>query len=221
MNTKGDLEMNRFFDMDNKFFTVMGRVADLMILNIVFIICCIPIVTIGSSITAMYYVTLKMTRNEESYIVKSFLKSFKENFKQSTIIWLIMLVVGIILGIDFNVLNQMDSTLVTIVHYGLYFVTFLLLLIFIYVFPVLSRFYNSIKNTFQNALLMSIRHLPYSILMILIWVCPIVISFLSPNILMYALLVWILIGFSLLAFLCSFLLVKIFDHYMPKEEDDA
>ena len=89
--------MDRIFNMDNKFFVFMGRVADLMILNILCIICCIPIITIGASVTAMYYVTLKMARNEESYIVRSFFKSFKENFKQATVIWLVALVAGILL----------------------------------------------------------------------------------------------------------------------------
>lgn len=211
--------MNKFFNMDNTFFSFMSRVADLMLLNILFIICCLPVVTIGSSITAMYYVTLKMVRNEESYIAKSFFKSFRENFKQSTILWLIMLVAGILIFIDFNIVNQIQSTLTTIVRYGLYFITFIYLLILIYLFPVLSKFYNSIKNTFQNALLMSIRHLPFSILLIVIWIAPIVITFIHPTIFMYGLLVWILIGFSLLSFLCSLLLVKVFDHYMPKEEE--
>ena len=83
--------MNRIFNMDNKFFVFMGRVADLIILNLVCLVCCIPIITIGASLTALYYVTLKMVRNEESYIIKSFFKSFRENFKQSTIINVIML----------------------------------------------------------------------------------------------------------------------------------
>jgi len=211
--------MNKFFNMDNTFFSFMSRVADLMLLNILFIICCLPVVTIGASITAMYYVTLKMVRNEESYIAKSFFKSFRENFKQSTILWLIMLVAGILIFIDFNIVNQIQSTLTTIVRYGLYFITFIYLLILIYLFPVLSKFYNSIKNTFQNALLMSIRHLPFSILLVVIWIAPIVVTFIHPTIFMYGLLVWILIGFSLLSFLCSLLLVKVFDHYMPKEEE--
>ena len=70
--------MGRFFSMDNKFFTFMNKVADLCILNIICLVCCIPIVTAGASITAMYYVTLKMVRNEEAYIVRSFFKSFKD-----------------------------------------------------------------------------------------------------------------------------------------------
>lgn len=72
--------MNRFFNMDNKFFVFMGRVADLLLLNFLCILCCIPVVTAGASITALYYVTLKMARDEESYIARSFFHSFMTIF---------------------------------------------------------------------------------------------------------------------------------------------
>ena len=101
--------MDKLFNMDNKFFTVMGHVADLMILNIVFLICCLPVVTIGASLTALHYVTLKMARNEESYIVRSFFKSFKQNFRQATIINLIMLAVGAVLYVDLNIVTNMTK----------------------------------------------------------------------------------------------------------------
>ena len=64
--------MDKLFNMDNKFFSFMGRAADLFMLNVVFVICCLPVVTIGASLTALHYVTLKMARNEESYIIRSF-----------------------------------------------------------------------------------------------------------------------------------------------------
>ena len=92
--------MNRFFNMDNKFFVFMGRVADLILLNILCILCCIPIVTAGASITALYYVTLKMARDEESYIIRSFFRSFKQNFKQSTLIWILMLAAGVLIHME-------------------------------------------------------------------------------------------------------------------------
>ena len=94
--------MGRFFNMDNKFFVFMGKVADLCMLNLLCIACCIPVVTAGASLTALYYVTLKMVRNEEAYIFRSFFKSFKENFKQATIINVIMLIVAVLLYLDTN-----------------------------------------------------------------------------------------------------------------------
>ena len=89
----------------------MGKVADLFILNILCLICCIPIVTAGASITAMFYVTMKMVKNEESYIIKSFFKSFKQNFKQATVINLIMLVLAVILYVDMRIVKQMGQPL--------------------------------------------------------------------------------------------------------------
>lgn len=80
--------------------------ADLIILNLLFLLCCIPIVTIGPAITAMYYVTMKMVRNEEAYIARSFFKSFKENFKQGLGIWLIALVLIILEFMDFIIMNS-------------------------------------------------------------------------------------------------------------------
>lgn len=102
--------MDRLFNMDNKFFTFMSRVADLIILNILCVVCCIPIVTIGPSICAMFYVTLKMVRNEESYIVRGFFKSFKQNLKQGIIINLIMLAAGILLAFDINICRGSEGT---------------------------------------------------------------------------------------------------------------
>lgn len=92
--------LSGLFNYDNPVWRFIGKFGDLILLNILFVICSIPIFTIGASTTAVYYVTLKLARNDDGYTIRSFFKSFKENFKQSTIIWLILLVVGIILGID-------------------------------------------------------------------------------------------------------------------------
>ena len=73
--------MSSFFNMDSPIMRFLSRICDLMILNILCIICCLPVVTAGASITALYTITLKMVRGEESYIFKGFLKAFKENFK--------------------------------------------------------------------------------------------------------------------------------------------
>lgn len=198
----------------------MSRVADLIILNVVFIVCCIPIVTIGASVTAMNYVTMKMARNEESYIVKSFFKSFRENFKQATIIWLILLVAGLLLGMDFRIVQQVESTgLLKVVTYGLYMVALIYAMVLSYIFPLLAKFDNTIKNTFKNAMLMSIRHLPFTIVILLVGFAPAIATLTIPIVLAYGLIVWIMVGFSLIAFLNSLMFVRIFDHYIPQEED--
>ena len=160
--------MNRFFNMDNKFFVFMGRVADLLLLNFLCILCCIPIVTAGASITALYYVTLKMARDEESYIARSFFRSFKQNFKQATIINIIMLLTAAVLFIDLRIAKAGSGAM----YKGLFslFIAFALIyaMILLYIYPILSKFFNSVKNTFVNAFLMSVRHLPLTLLMLVI-----------------------------------------------------
>ena len=212
--------MNRFFNMDNKFFVFMGRLADLIILNLLCIICCIPVITAGASITAMYYVTLKMVRNEESYIVKSFFKSFKENFKQATIIHIILLITALMLYFDLNIVKNLEGTLSKVLTCIFIAFSFLYALILLYIYPLLAKFYNSIKNTFSNALLMSIRHLPYTFLMLIISLIPIAIFFV-PDLRVQStlLMLFFLMGFAVIAFCNSKFLVKIFDNYIPKEEE--
>ena len=75
--------MERFFNMDNKFFSAISRVADLIILNILCLVCCLPVVTIGPSLTALFYVTLKMVRNEESYIAKGFFDTVPKSLDEA------------------------------------------------------------------------------------------------------------------------------------------
>ena len=197
----------------------MSRVADLIILNLLFLLCCIPIVTIGPAITAMYYVTMKMVRNEESYIARSFFKSFKENFKQGVAIWMMALVLILLEFMDFFIMKQLSGGIYTVVKYGLLVIALLMAMILQYVFPLLAKFYNTVKNTIRNALLMSLRHLPYTILMLLINIAPIIAMLLNTMIFSYGILAYFLLGFSTLAFANSFFLVKIFDKYIPQDGD--
>lgn len=210
--------MDRFFNMDNKFFAVMGRVADLIILNVIFLICCLPIVTIGASLTALHYVTLKMARNEESYIVKSFFRSFKQNFKQATIINIIMLLIGAVLYLDMHIVTGMSGSLSQVLYIIFIAFGFLYLIVFLYIYPVLSKFYNSIKNTFRNAFLMAVRHLPYTLLMAVITVAPASVLLIQNfQVQSTVILLLLLMGFALEAFINGHFLAKIFDHYIPED----
>ena len=75
----------------------LSRVADLMILNFLTLVCSIPVITAGAALTALHYSCLKMVRDEDSYLIKAYFKSFRENFRQATIIWvLLLLAVGAI-----------------------------------------------------------------------------------------------------------------------------
>lgn len=210
--------MSRFFNMESPLFRFLSRLADLMILNLVFLATCIPVVTIGAAWTALYYTALKMVRNEESYIVRGYFKSFKENFKQATLMWMAVLVFIVILFFDFNIIRAMTGSVAVFFRIATTAITLVGVMILLYLFPVLSKFYNSTKNTFINALLMSIRHLPQTFIMLVISAGAVAITFLNSVTLVYGSLLWLLFGFALIALANSWFLVKIFDHYIPEQE---
>lgn len=214
--------MGKIFSLDSPFVQFMNKVADIMWLNILFIICCIPVITIGASLTAMYYVTLKMVRNEESYITKSFFKSFKMNFVQATVIWLIILAAGGLLALDYAIMSGRmgvtvsNGTFASVMQVLLIAVSIFYIFTVTFVFPVLSKFYNSVKNTLKNAFIMSIRHFPVTLASIAIMIVVALLIIYVPIMLMLS----IFLLFSLAAFAESFLFVKVFDTYIPKEDKE-
>lgn len=209
--------MGRFFDMDSPLFVALGRLADLMILNLVFILTCLPVFTIGASCTAMSYVTLKMVKNEETYIVKGYWKSFKENFKQATAIWLLVLVLVGVLVVDFRILSNMTG-FASKMRIPLLAVALFLAMTYVYIFPVLSRFVNNIVNTIRNSFIMAVVHFPTTVILIIIDAAFVAITLVSDMTFVWGTLFWILAGFSTVSYLNSKFLVKVFEKYMPKEE---
>lgn len=212
--------MRDFFNMDSPLFRALGKVADLMILNIAFILFSIPVVTIGASATSMYYVALKMAENEEGYILKGFWKSFKQNFKQATCIWLIDLAAGILLLVDLLILRNAEGTTSTVMRIMILAVLVVYLMISLYVYPVLARFYNTVKGTLKNSLLISIANFPYTILMLAICIVPVIVTLYNGYTLWYGLLVWILLGFSGITYANCFFMKKVLAKYMPKDETE-
>ncbi|GLB27215.1 hypothetical protein LXJ15735_34560 [Lacrimispora xylanolytica] len=212
--------LSGFFNYDNPVWRFIGKFGDLILLNILWLIFSIPIFTIGASTTAVYYVTLKLARDDDGYTIKSFFKSFKENFKQATVIWLVLLAIGAILGVDlyfFARLYTGSGTLKTVMLTVFLAMTIVYAAVFMYIFPLQSRFYNTVKKTFFNAFFMSLRHLFRTIGMIVINAALIATGFIFviPPVLM----IFMLFGFPLLAFINSYILSPVFEQYMPKKEE--
>ena len=162
--------MGRLFNLDNPFMLALNKLADLIILNFLTMICCIPVITIGASMTALHYVALKIVRDEETYIIKGFFKSFKQNFKQATIMWIIILLVGGILIGDFVILNKSGIAFPAWIRTALIAIGILFVFANMHTFPMLAKFENTIKGTFKNSLYMGILSLPKTLLMMICWV---------------------------------------------------
>ncbi len=166
--------MGKLFDLDSPVIRALNRITDLLWLNVLVLICCIPIITAGAAFTAAHYVCLKMCRDEENYIAREFFKSFKLNFRQSTVIWLLILLVSFILGADYYIITHVDLNIPQILQWVMVAAGVLFLLMALWAFPVQSRFDNKVFRTMKNALSLSIAQLPRTFLMIILYLLPVV-----------------------------------------------
>ena len=189
---------------DGKFVKVLNRIADLVGLNLLAILFCIPIITIGASITAVYGCIFRIQEKREGYLTKDFWKLFKECFRSSTIIYLVGVAVVAMLYLDYQIFatdSRLDILQVLVVAGGI-----LVAEIFTYAFPMESYFENSLKATVKNALLLGISNIPYTLLMPGINVFPFFLVARIP----VTFGIWFLIGISGVAWINSFFLKKIF-----------
>ena len=142
--------------LDSPFMRFLGTIADLMILNFLTILCCIPVVTAGASFTAMHYVLTKIVRNEEGYIAKAFFKAFKQNLLQGIFLWIGMIGVGALLYMDWVILKSNSDKFPAALLILLYAAVLVIYLIALYVFPVLSRYHNTIRGTLKMSFSMAV-----------------------------------------------------------------
>lgn len=209
--------MSKLFRMDSPLMRFLTKIADLMVLNILFCVTSIPLITIGASWTALYSVTLKMVRDEEGSVSRSYFQSFRQNFRQATLLWLGVLVVLALLVLDIRVLNGMaEGTAPGLLRVGVEILALLGIMVLQYLFPSLARFEASLADTLKNACMMALAHLPKTALMTAAAVGAVWITLINNTTIAVGLMVWPLIGFALMAFGNSGILRKIFDNYVPK-----
>lgn len=172
----------KFLDIDGPLIQFLSKAADLMWLNILTMVCCIPVITAGASLTALNYMALKIVRGEEGYITKGFFKAFKENFKQSTIIWLLFLLVAAVIGTDYRIMMNTELGESKVMKVLIIAAAVLVLFTFMFVFPVQAKFVNSVRRTIWNAFVFSVFQFPKTALMVVLYVIPPVLLYFFPHI---------------------------------------
>ncbi|MCM3111954.1 YesL family protein [Lederbergia lenta] len=205
--------MGQLFSLESPISHVLARIVDIFILNLVFIISCLPIITIGASTNALYSVLMKMIKNEEKSIVKSFFISFKANFFKSTIIWMITVLIGAIILLDFLFLGHL-SGLIRFLFTGMAIIFgFVFLCVTAFIFPYTARYEDTIKKSILNSLLIGTSNVP-SLLAILLMNSIFVFIILSSNLGFLSGLYFVTFGgFALLAYLNALIISKVFSKY--------
>ena len=174
---------------DNVVHVFLNKLGDIVIANLLFILCCIPVITIGPSLTALYHCMMRTVKGNNNGTTKTFFRAFKENFKQSLIIWLLILAAGAVI------------------------------IFTLYIFPVIATFANTLGALCRNAFLLAFMHFPTTIAIAVITIFPLYMTYLDAKLQPLYACCWFFFGFGLVAFINSMLLYRFFKKLLPPEED--
>jgi uncharacterized membrane protein YesL len=166
--------MKQLFSYDSPVSQALFKFCWACCLGAVWLVCSLPVFTLGASTTALYAVTIKLVRDREGTSpLRQFFAAFRSNFKQATILWLMLLTVGVFLALDVYILSHLRSTTAgapavvwTLLFAVVLAASLLYVIILLYTFPLLSYFENNSRAMVLNAFLVGVRYLFCTILML-------------------------------------------------------
>lgn len=206
---------------DSALMRFLTRIADLMILNILFIVTSIPVVTIGASLTALNFTAMRIATDTDRTIVGDYLRSFRDDFKQSTLLALILAVVAGALAAWYLIVTtaELPAIAVIVLLAIWYLLAFMFTMTALYVFPYLARFEGGTGEVLRNARLMSIRHPLAPLTVIALTALCVVVTIHYPQATVWGLL-WLMIGFAGIAFLGGAVFARVFEKYASAPAPD-
>lgn len=213
----------KFLSYDSPFGQLLLKLCYACYLNLLWFICCIPIFTIGASTTALYYTTLKITREEDRSLTRMFFRSFREDFRQSTVLWLILFAVGLLLAGDGYIVYHLraSSTGVPAVMWTLILALLIVaavayVVVLFFVFPLVATVSNTNWAMLKNSFFIGTHYLFCTILVFAVHFAMFfaVVRIFTPL---------IIFGEGLCALLSSYLMSNVLRacSYDPDAEDDA
>lgn len=209
--------MRGIFNLDSPLMRQLSKLSDLIVLNLLTVLLCMPVVTIGAATSALYYAVGRIQR-EEGNAIKDFFRSFKENLKQGILLWLIFLAAGavLIIAVLFYGNNQVPAQQLCFILSALMLIIWAFCLS--WVFPLLSRFSNTIGGILRNTATCAVGFLPRTLLITFINLIPALLFIFMPQLWLWAGFVWISLWFSIAAYWNSLLLKKPFDVIIGEAE---
>ena len=197
--------MAKLLDPESKPMLFLGKFWDAMVLHVIWIICCIPVITAGPATVALYFALMKDARDEGKYI-RDFFQAFKRNFKQGLIAGLIYLIAGGVIGFAIFYYAHQSGGIMPLLRAVIGLLAVLYLFTFQYIWALIGRFENTLGEHFRNAFLFSIRHMGWTFLM-----CILMIAVYAIAVMGYLLI--LILGFGFIVYIDVYILNRIFRPY--------
>lgn len=204
--------MRKLFDLENPVFQAISRIVDLVVLGLLCLACCLPVVTAGPAIAALFKAVYDLTLDRGGGVVAAYCRAFRDDLKQAAIAGLIVLVVLASLVCDFLLLKlYYQGNAYTLLFAGVAILAVLAGGAACYVFPLIARYQNTLREHGRNALILTIRYFPKTLAMLFIRLLPLLTFWLLPATFIRTLLVWILFFPGFAAQADAFLLRPVFE----------
>ena len=203
---------------DNVIHIFLNKLGDIIVANLLFLVCCIPIITIGPALTALYHCMLRTVKGNNNGTTKTFFRAFKENFRQSLIVWLGLLAVGFILFLNIRFLQNTASVVSKPLFYVSLGIAGLVIILALYIFPVIAAFANTTVNLLKNAYVFAFLHFPSTLDIAVITILPMFMTYRDIKLLPLYACCWFFFGFGLTAYVNSLLLYRMFKPFLEKED---
>lgn len=203
----------KFFRYDSGFWSAMERVFDWMVLNLLWLVTSLPLVTVGASTAALTEVSHRMEQGEEPAVFKSYFKAWAKHWKTATALWAMLVVAAGWLLLSLRICFVAGSAWflpVAVVEGALLFVVVLSIP---YALLFCTQSQLGMREIVKQAVVAALRHLPWSVVLALVAWTPWAITLLVPQALPHLLLFWLFLGVGSL----SFLQQKVFDRIQKAE----
>lgn len=195
----------------------MGFLGKIILLNILWMVTSLPVITVGASTTAMYYVALKLHKDGDVNVFREYFHSFKQNFLQATAAWAVLAILGAVVFLEGRWLLVTGNSSSLVLSYGLIGVGLAVFVLLLYLFPVIAAFANSLKTLIGHAYYFAF-HRPLSLAATAAITClPMYFTMVDAQLFPIYLFVWLLVGFALTAYANSWFYYRLFAPYLAGE----
>lgn len=208
--------LDSIFAADSALMRVLGKLADVVVLNLVFVVTSLPLVTLGASLTALHATAMKIVRGQTETVASDYLRAFRANLRQGTVLLAVLAgLTGVLIAWYLVVTTLVTGTIAQIVLLGAWFVLAMqLALTSLFAFPYLAMFDDTTRAVLRNARLMTWRHPLASLTVGTLVGLPVLITIFYPQVTGYGLM-WLAFGFAAIAVVTATLFTRVFDKYVP------
>ena len=203
--------MKNLLSLDSPIIQFMEHVADFFILNLLTVLCCIPLITAGAALTAHSKIMQSIVMKEEQPVLRAYFRAFGQNFKQATVFWLAALVLIVLYALDYFVIRvYFDGALAQITGWVLGILGVMATGILCYAFHFIARYENTVKEHFRNSFVMTVGELPRTLLLVLLALLPLILAIISLELFFTSMFLWFTFGISIVLFCQAMILKPVF-----------